>query len=67
MRDSSGDVVLGSTRWRRFGAVMLPVFAVMGFVFYLVSSGAMAVSFAISNSSFQVDADSLSNTSTDSN
>ncbi|MBO0686553.1 MAG: cholesterol esterase [Candidatus Dormibacteraeota bacterium] len=67
MRGPSGDVMLGSTRWRRFGAVMLPVFAVMGFVVYLVSSGAMAVSFAISNSSFQVDADSLTNTSTDSN
>jgi Family of unknown function (DUF6230) len=66
MRDSC-QAVLGSTRWRRFGAVMLPVFAVMGFLVYLVSSGSLAVSFAISNSSFQVDADSLSNTSVDSN
>ena len=67
MHDASGNLVLGSTRWRRFGAVLLPVFAVMGFLLYLVSSGSLAVSFAISNSSFQVDADSLTNTSVDAN
>lgn len=67
MRDSSGDVVVGSTRWRRFAAVMLPVFAVMGLIVYMVSSGAMAVSFVISSSSFQTDAASLQSTSTDSN
>ncbi len=59
--------VVGKTRWRRFWLVLAPSYAAVAGIIYLIASGSLAVSFAISNAPFIVAADSLTSGSVDGN
>ncbi|GAA2436530.1 DUF6230 family protein [Streptomyces macrosporus] len=51
--------VTGRVRWRRFGAVVVPGFAVTGALAVALAQGALAASFAVSGQQFKVSADRL--------
>lgn len=40
MKDPQGNLMLGRTRWWRFGAVMIPALAVVGGLLFGISAGA---------------------------
>jgi len=58
----STQVPDGGTRWRRFGAVMVPGAAALVALGVMVSSGVLAASFAVSGQQFKVSADKLAGT-----
>lgn len=59
--------VMGRTRWRRFLMVMAPAYAAIAGIVYLVLTGSLAVTFAISGTPFTVTADRLQSTGVDGN
>ena len=59
--------VTGRTRWRRFLLVMAPAYAAVAGIVYLVLTGSLAVTFAISGTPFTVTADKLQSTGVDGN
>lgn len=59
MTDVDEKPVVGKTRWRRFFLVLAPCYAAVAGMVYLVATGALAVSFAVSGSNLSVTADSL--------
>ncbi|HXM54693.1 MAG TPA: DUF6230 family protein [Candidatus Dormibacteraeota bacterium] len=59
--------VTGRTRWRRFLLVMAPAYAALAGVVYLVLTGSLAVTFAISGTPFTVTADTVQSTGVDGN
>ena len=63
MKDpSTGGRAYGRTRWRRFGVLMAPALGVVTLLVYLVASGAIAVSFAVSGVPFTLSATQLAGT-----
>ena len=60
MKDPTGNPVYGKTRWRRFMIVLGPAFGVVALLMYLVATGVIAVSFAISGIPFKLSASTLS-------
>jgi hypothetical protein len=56
---SSGTVVQGRTRWRRFAAIMVPAVVAAGAIVLGMANGAIAASFSVSGSQFKVSADQL--------
>src|SRR5215471_18208383 len=54
--------VAGRTRWRRFLMVMAPAYVAVAGIVYLVLTGSVAVTFAISGTPFTVTADRLEST-----
>jgi hypothetical protein len=67
MTEADETPVVGRTRWRRFALVLAPAYVMVGAILFLVASGALAVSFAVSGTAFTVTADSLSSGATDGN
>jgi len=59
--------VAGRTRWRRFLMVMAPAYVAVAGIVYLVLTGSVAVTFAISGTPFTVTADRLESTGVDGN
>jgi hypothetical protein len=59
MKDAQGAQVLGGTRWKRFGLVMVPTVVAAATLTVLMGKGAIASSFAVSGSRFEVSADQL--------
>lgn len=59
--------MVGKTRWRRFWLVLAPCYAAIAGLIYLIASGSLAVSFAISNAPFIVAADTLTSGAQDGN
>lgn len=59
MSDVDEKPVVGKTRWRRFFLVLAPCYAAVAGLIYMVATGAVAVSFAISGSTITISADSL--------
>jgi hypothetical protein len=59
--------VTGRTRWRRFLLVMTPAYAALAGVVYLVLTGSLAVTFAISGTPFTVAAEKVQSTGVDGN
>jgi hypothetical protein len=62
MKDPTGNPVYGKTRWRRFTIVLGPAFGVVALLVYLVATGVIAVSFAISGIPFKLSASTFSGT-----
>lgn len=60
MKDPTGNPVYGKTRWRRFMIILGPAFGVVALLVYLVATGVIAVSFAISGIPFKLSASNLS-------
>ena len=60
MKDPTGKPVYGKTRWRRFGIILGPALAIVMLMMYLVATGVIAVSFAISGIPFKLSASNLS-------
>ena len=61
MKDpTTGRRAYGRTRWRRFGILLAPAFTAVAVMMYLVASGVIAVSFAISGIPFTLNAANLS-------
>lgn len=59
MKDSSGNLVLGRTRWRLFAVVLVPALAAVGGLLFGVSAGAFPSQFTVSGQEFKVSADEL--------
>lgn len=59
MKDAQGNLVLGRTRWRRFGLAVVPAVVVAGAIVFGMANGAIAASFAVSGTTFKVSADVL--------
>jgi hypothetical protein len=53
------EPLVGRTRWRRFGAVFVPVIGLVGLGLFMISTGAIAAPVSISGTVFTVTADSL--------
>lgn len=62
MKHPTGIPMYGRTRWRRFMIVLGPAFGVVGLLVYLVATGVIAVSFAMSGIPFKLSASNLSGT-----
>jgi hypothetical protein len=60
MKDPTGNPVYGKTRWRRFMIILGPAFGVVALMVYLVATGVIAVSFAMSGIPFKLSASNLS-------
>jgi Family of unknown function (DUF6230) len=61
MKDpTTGRRAYGRTRWRRFGILLAPAFTAVAVMMYMVATGAIAVSFAISGIPFTLNAANLS-------
>ena len=61
MKDpTTGRRAYGRTRWRRFGILLAPAFTAVAVMMYLVASGVIAVSFAISGIPFTLNAANMS-------
>jgi ABC-type uncharacterized transport system permease subunit len=52
----------GRTRWRRFAIAVVPSLAAVAAIVALTAEGAIAASFSISGTQFEVSADSLNGT-----
>lgn len=59
MKDSNGNPVQGSTRWRRFAAVMIPAVVVAGGLMAGVANGKVPVAINVSGVSFKIAATKL--------
>lgn len=64
MADSSGSLVVGRTRWRRFGLLFVPALGMVATVVVLMATGAVAIPIAISGTQFTVTATNLSSGTT---
>jgi len=63
VNDAQGSPVLGGTRWRRFGVMLVPAVAAAGAILVGMMNGAIAASISVtSNSTFKVSADTLQGT-----
>lgn len=60
MKDPTGTRVQGRTRWRRFWIVLTPALGIVGLMMYLVATGVLALSLAISGMPFKLSATTLS-------
>ncbi len=67
MEHALAGPVLGRTRWRRVWIPLLPALAIVVTLLALIAKGIIAVSFAISGTSFTVTADNVSSNGVDSN
>ena len=61
-RDPSARGRRGRTRWRRFAIAVVPSLAAVAAIVVLTAEGAIAASFSISGTQFEVSADSLNGT-----
>ena len=59
MKDSAGALVLGRTRWRRFALLFTPAVFLVGVLMFMLMTGALAVSFAMSGIPFKLSASTL--------
>jgi hypothetical protein len=59
VKDTSGAQVLGRTSWKRLGIVMVPTVVAAGTLTVLISQGAIAASFAVSDQQFKLSAGSI--------
>jgi Family of unknown function (DUF6230) len=59
VKDSQGNLVLGRTRWRRFGVAMVPALAAVGGLLWGVAAGAFPSQFTVSGQEFKVSAAEL--------
>jgi hypothetical protein len=59
VKDSQGNLVLGRTRWRRFGIALVPALAAVGGLLWGVAAGAFPSQFTVSGQEFKVSATEL--------
>jgi hypothetical protein len=62
VKDAEGNLVLGRTRWRRFGLAVVPSALAAGAIVFAIATGAIAASFNVSGEQFKVSANSLHGT-----
>ncbi len=60
MKDPTGKLVQGRTRWRRVWILLAPAFGIVAVMMYLVATGVLALNLAISGMPFKLSATSLS-------
>lgn len=60
MRDPTGKLVHGRTRWRRVWVLLAPALGIVAVMMYLVATGVLALSLAISGMPFRLSATTLS-------
>ena len=59
MRDPTGKLIQGRTRWRRFLIILGPAMGIVALMMYLVATGVLAMNLAISGMPFRLSASSL--------
>ena len=59
MKDSTGKLVQGRTRWRRFLILLGPALSIVALMMYLVTTGVLALNLSLSGMPFVLNATSL--------